>query len=1010
MTKSDKDELVESLRYRNGTDNSKLVDHFKMIANGRQYLSVGAKKVIIAEMDDSQKGKLVKYVKEVRDAKAKALTDGKAVPFPKGETPDLANIEAIIADWEFEGATPEFYQKYKGEAIFLTAGEPESRETSKTRSEIFREMEKFIPAKERIHFPNWILNDTNYIFNRIIENDNSVKSEYSTQIHEKWGRLTIKNTGNAVKDWATFYDSLMVCLSEFERVDDPPKHGRKLNKIQDILLSDSRFSSTVQTWMSTDKWKSTNNESVLKLLEKLDTLYRIIFSREKQKALITSSGSGGQGGGTDQKKLCTFQANGNCNYGDNCRRDHDPKRIAAWLKKKKENQSNSSSTSNSNGSGTQATGSTYVEKRKCKKCGKKGHIKKDCRAKIDDGNNESITIPPPGAAPAAAKIATTTQAMQALASNIDEDQSKELIALLASTESGKKALQGYQLNLVLGQLATTESKSADEHYALMATDHRAVTTVQHGISRQGGKGWAKRERRRQEQQHQQDTQTVMTDNNNDTDTIYTDSSDYGLDPSVYDMPLVTDFGTSSETDDSSSSYYTSDSTTSKRQQQRLTTQRHKRGSRRGTTKNQRRKTKMRRNMRAGKTRARFREEQTRNEPPQVKPKKTRSCSFKKVTETIYAFFMMLLFAITGRLASTSSQNADGDIQSNLKDTCAPLHLPAAESFTYEQAMMGKPDEHMQPEEILAVMDSGCTRTMVCNIDRLSGTLYKISVPVNGIDKEENVKEQLCGVMAGDYELVFKHAGKYTKKIIRDAMFVPGIPHDLISERELCRTGLNLHRLKLGTETILSDKKNRTVFRSESIGGLYYFKNHITPKQRHPVFLANILDDVEDISDTISAKSYLANTFVGNMNLADLLHVRLGHISQKNSALNSRLKAAYGDAYKSSSKLAKFCKACVYGKAHKQTFPKRARRDATRPLERVWFDCIGKVPVPGNGGFNYLLVFVDEYTGAYTLTPLKDRTQVFSEVKNFVKQSELHYKGRYSFGQFNIWPEVYIYYV
>ena len=64
------------------------------------------------------------------------------------------------------------------------------------------------------------------------------------------------------------------------------------------------------------------------------------------------------------------------------------------------------------------------------------------------------------------------------------------------------------------------------------------------------------------------------------------------------------------------------------------------------------------------------------------------------------------------------------------------------------------------------------------------------------------------------------------------------------------------------------------------------------------------------------------------------------------------------------------------------FPKKSRRLATRPLERVWFDIIGKIPVRGVGGFQYVLVFVDEFTGMYFVDFLKEKSELFDYVINF----------------------------
>jgi hypothetical protein len=100
-----------------------------------------------------------------------------------------------------------------------------------------------------------------------------------------------------------------------------------------------------------------------------------------------------------------------------------------------------------------------------------------------------------------------------------------------------------------------------------------------------------------------------------------------------------------------------------------------------------------------------------------------------------------------------------------------------------------------------------------------------------------------------------------------------------------------------------------------------------------------------------------------------------------------------------------CEACVRAKATRQPYPKISRRNASAPLQRVWFDVIGKIPVEGWGGVRYVLVFVDEFTGMYLTTSIRKRSEVPQAVLRFEKMAERHWQGRAIFGTLCFSPQI-----
>ena len=199
-------------------------------------------------------------------------------------------------------------------------------------------------------------------------------------------------------------------------------------------------------------------------------------------------------------------------------------------------------TQNSGGAAATQTTTSHTTSLKCGKCGKKGHKKAECRKNIDDGSNAPIAADPKspsGAAPAAiGQIAVPKQ--------IDEESSKKLIALLASSEAGKKQLEQYTLNLCLGHEAGNIAMEHDSqpktnsHFAFKATVGGAAQADLGGqVSRRGGKGWSKRERKRMQNQEIVQPTYPTTFESSDTDD---DSSSTSTDE--FHFEIVSEFGTS----------------------------------------------------------------------------------------------------------------------------------------------------------------------------------------------------------------------------------------------------------------------------------------------------------------------------------------------------------------------------------------------------------------------------------------------------------------------------------
>ena len=336
----------------------------------------------------------------------------------------------------------------------------------------------------------------------------------------------------------------------------------------------------------------------------------------------------------------------------------------------------------------------------------------------------------------------------------------------------------------------------------------------------------------------------------------------------------------------------------------------------------------------------------------------------------------------------------------------------------DECRKNKTKMFVSDEFVERVIDNGATVTLIPELTMLSGKLEQVNVPIGGLNPQKDVVRQLKATVRGDYEFVVRHENTTTKVIIKGALYVPGCPRVLISMRSLGQAGIDLYQTNGGKTLFLlqkSSKGNNTVLtRSDSDYGLYTIRDYLQENDRSEIFpgeevLMAMTGEWVEINDEspflYEANAYLAKTFTGSSNLADFVHARFGHISHSNKNLKKYFLEIFGQDYSAALKKAKHCDSCVYAKATRMPFPKAKRSVVTRPLERVHWDLIGKIPVTGQGGFEYVMTWVDEFTGMYFAIPIKKKSEVFEEVVKFELLAEKHWRGQYRFGHLEVSPEI-----
>ena len=78
----------------------------------------------------------------------------------------------------------------------------------------------------------------------------------------------------------------------------------------------------------------------------------------------------------------------------------------------------------------------------------------------------------------------------------------------------------------------------------------------------------------------------------------------------------------------------------------------------------------------------------------------------------------------------------------------------------------------------------------------------------------------------------------------------------------------------------------------------------------------------------------------------------------------------------------FCEACTKGKQHRCPYPKTADYRASEPLELVYSDVCGPMPVSSLGGSRYYVTFIDGYSRYTFVYFMKNKREKFKEFHTY----------------------------
>lgn len=279
-------------------------------------------------------------------------------------------------------------------------------------------------------------------------------------------------------------------------------------------------------------------------------------------------------------------------------------------------------------------------------------------------------------------------------------------------------------------------------------------------------------------------------------------------------------------------------------------------------------------------------------------------------------------------------------------------------FAHSMFMVGRHVAlNTQGNELQFILDSGATDHIVnekshfTSWERLEKPIH-LAVAKRG----ESITATIKGSIKVTTDLGFD-------AVLRDVLFVPAVPHNLLSVRRLQNVGLSVVFDNKGGVAIMRGSTKLAMGKS-------------------------IVNNLLCMKFTVNNR--LCNQVVTND--YKLWHERFGHLSKEKFLQMKKHELYEGkqlisinppDDY--------FCEPCIFGKQHRLPFAKsKDRSHVTRPLFCVFSDVCGKISPSSIDGYNYFITFTDEFTRYTVIYLLKQKSESFGAFKDFVAKGESHF--------------------
>lgn len=209
---------------------------------------------------------------------------------------------------------------------------------------------------------------------------------------------------------------------------------------------------------------------------------------------------------------------------------------------------------------------------------------------------------------------------------------------------------------------------------------------------------------------------------------------------------------------------------------------------------------------------------------------------------------------------------------------------------------------------------------------------------------------------GDVDISVMYANGTSKVFtITNVLFVPELSKNLLSIMKTTERGVEV-TFKEGGQRVIFKKDNKLIMDGVKCDNLYKLEiRPISVSESHVV-----------ISDSVK-----------------LWHERLGHVNYS-TLKQMRDNKVVNDLSFCDVANDPFCESCVYGKQHRQFFPRTVRR-STVPGKVFHADLCGKMSTASIGGANYFLLLKDDFARYCYIYFLKNETEVLKNLELFLAE-------------------------
>lgn len=253
-----------------------------------------------------------------------------------------------------------------------------------------------------------------------------------------------------------------------------------------------------------------------------------------------------------------------------------------------------------------------------------------------------------------------------------------------------------------------------------------------------------------------------------------------------------------------------------------------------------------------------------------------------------------------------------------------------------------------------IADSGATEHM-CAVRSWFKDFTPIPEGVYPVRAASKCQKPMFCLGRGTVVVRSQVGSKWINLALTDVLYIPDLGRNLFSLRVVTTKG---YSVAMKDNWVEVRKGNDLKARAVSNGKLYHVSFRPVP---------------------VSAEALVADVVPEDS--LQLWHERLGHVSHAvvRKALN--LKGPEKQDAKGG-KEAIFCRGCILGKQHRDSFPKGPRIRETKPGTLIHADTCEVTPA-SIGGNKYFLLIKDDCTSFMFVYPIKSKTQVLDKFKKFL---------------------------